>query len=134
MIVLDVSAAIELLLGGSRGQALHERIRTESDAATMSLHAPHLIDVEVAHVLRKLNLRRIISDVRVGQALADFDGLGIVRHEHDIFLPRIWALRATFTVYDAAYVALAETLSASLITLDRKLARASGHRARIEVL
>lgn len=112
---------------------MHERLGFEVGAATMSLHAPHLIDLEVAHVLRKLNLRRILSDVRARQALADLEGLGIVRHEHDIFLPRIWALRATLTAYDAAYVALAETLNAPLITLDRKLARASGHRARIEV-
>jgi predicted nucleic acid-binding protein len=48
-------------------------------------------------------------------------------------LPRVWELRANLTAYDAAYVALAEALGAPLLTRDRRLARAAGHGARVEL-
>lgn len=71
---------------------------------------------------------------RSEQALEDLADLPLNRYPHDIFLPRIWALRRNLTAYDAAYLALAEALDAPLITRDAALARAPGHRARIEVI
>lgn len=127
LIVIDASVAVELLIGGPRATALQVRIAREA------LHAPHLIDVEVAHVLRRLHLARLLSDVRGRRALESFVALDVTRHDHDILLGRVWALRAGVTAYDAVYIALAEGLQAPLLTLDARLSRATGHRALIEV-
>lgn len=130
MIVLDASAAIELLLNTRLGQRVAARIADPAE----SLHAPHLIDLEVAQVLRRATAAGTIS-ARGGRAalegLADF---GLHRYPHDVLLPRIWELRANATAYDAAYVALAEVLDAPLVTCDARLTRAAGHRARVEVI
>jgi predicted nucleic acid-binding protein len=128
VIVIDVSAVLELLLKGPAWQRVASRIASEEE-----LHAPHLLDLEVAQVLRRHAQAGAIDDERGRQALEDLADLDVARHPHDLFLPRIWELRARVTAYDAAYVALAEALAAPLVTLDRRLARAGGHRARIEI-
>ncbi len=98
------------------------------------LHAPHLLDVEVAQVFRRFALRGMLGEARGLEALRLLAALPLSRHDHAQLLPRIWALRANITAYDAAYVALAELLGATLLTRDRRLAAAPGHRAMIEVL
>ena len=130
MIVLDASAAIEWLLQTSTGQRVEQQIFSQSE----SLHAPHLIDVEIIQVLRRLVRERVISAVRADQAITDLLDLRINRHPHFVLLPRIWQLRHNLSAYDAAYVALAEELSAILLTSDARLASASGHTAQIRVL
>ncbi|MHC4960121.1 MAG: type II toxin-antitoxin system VapC family toxin [Planctomycetota bacterium] len=130
MIVLDASAAVELILGTPNGRRVAERIADPR----RSLHAPHLLDVEVAQVLRRYERSRVVDAERATAALRDLGQLGIRAHEHAILLPRVWELRANLTAYDAVYVALAEGLDAPLLTLDTRLASAPGHRARIEVL
>lgn len=129
MIVLDASAVVELVLGSRRGATIRTRISDPDE----SLHAPHLLDVEVASVLRRYQLSGELSAAQGREALADAAALDIVRYPHDVLLPRVWELRSVVTAYDAVYLALAEILGAPLITLDRRLARARGHRARIEV-
>ncbi len=76
----------------------------------------------------------VMTPVRSREALQDFAEIALLRYPHDILLERIWQLRNNLTAYDAAYVALAEALEAPLLTCDRKLASAPGHRARVEVL
>ncbi len=98
-----------------------------------SLHAPHLIDLEVAQVLRRYVASQEIPAVRAGQALDDFRRIPITRYPHAVLLPRIWQLRERLTAYDAAYVALAEAIDAPLLTADARLGRSHGHDARIEV-
>lgn len=102
--------------------------------AGQTLHAPHLLDVEVAQVIRRYALSGEIDRARGGLALADLADLPLRRYPHDFLLPRIWDLRNNLTAYDAAYVALAEALDAPLLTRDRRLAAAAGHRARIELV
>ena len=99
-----------------------------------TLHAPHLLDLEVAQVLRRYALSGDMSDERSEQALEDLADLPLNRYPHDVFLRRIWSLRLHVTAYDAAYLALAEALDAPLITRDAALARVPGHRARVEVV
>jgi predicted nucleic acid-binding protein len=130
VIVLDASAAIELLLRTPTGS----RIETRVFQASESLHAPHLIDLEVAQVLRRFVAVGTIASVRGEEALEDLRNLSLVRYPHEMLLARIWELRDNFTAYDAAYVALAEELDALLLTCDRKLASARSHRAHVEVL
>jgi predicted nucleic acid-binding protein len=99
-----------------------------------TLHAPHLIDVEIAQVVRRYAAAGEIDGERGRAALTDLADLRLLRYPHDLLLPRIWNLRHNLTAYDAAYVALAEALDAPLVTRDRRLAAAAGHRARIELV
>jgi len=103
-------------------------------SAGASLHAPHLLDIEVAHVLGRYVTAGIITASRGQGALRDLLDLPLTRYPHDLFLWRIWELRHSLTAYDAAYVALAETLGAPLVSCDGKMASASGHHARIELV
>jgi predicted nucleic acid-binding protein len=102
-------------------------------AAEKTLHAAHLLDVEVAHVLRRYALAGDVSAKQGSEALEDLEDLSLRRYPHDVLLPRVWELRANLTAYDAVYVALAEALDAPLLTRDRRLAGAAGHRARVEM-
>ena len=99
-----------------------------------TLHAPHLLDVEVAQVIQRYAARGDIGGDRGRAALTDLVDLPLQRYPHEVLLPRIWALRHNFTAYDAAYVALAEALDAVLLTRDRRLAAAAGHHARIDLI
>lgn len=129
MIVVDASAVLELLLGGPAAAGSALRIAPPGE----SLHAPHLLDLEVAQVLRRYHRTGALDEARGSAALRDLLDLEIHRYAHDLFLPRIWELRDHVTAYDAAYLALAEALGAPLLTLDERLARARGHRARVEL-
>jgi predicted nucleic acid-binding protein len=129
VIVLDASAAVEVLLQSRVGAPLTGRLL----APESSLHAPYLLDLEVAQVLRRFVLRGEVQPLRAQQALEVLADFPIERYPHQILLPRIWALRENLTAYDAAYVALAEVLGATLLTRDARISRASGHSARIEV-
>ena len=97
-----------------------------------TLHAPHLIDLEVCQVLRRYWLNKDLTADRAAAAVEDFQSIRIIRYPHRIFLDRIWELRKNMTTYDAAYVAIAETIGAPLLTTDKKLASTSNHSARIE--
>jgi predicted nucleic acid-binding protein len=129
MIVLDASAAVDWLLQTPAGLKIEERIFSNRE----SLHAPHLIDLEVAQVLRRLTREGLIPATRGDEALQDFLDLRIARYPHFLLLRRIWQLRHNFSAYDSAYVALAELLGATLVTRDRRLAAAKGHRTSIEI-
>jgi predicted nucleic acid-binding protein len=130
MIVLDASAAVDWLLQTSAGQHIEKRIYSQNE----TLHAPHLLDLEVAQVLRRLALHGLISAHRAEEAFSDLLDLRITRYPHLVLLPRIWQLRHNFSAYDAAYIVLAEKLGAALLTRDGRLASASGHAAAIELL
>lgn len=130
MIVVDASAVIEVLLRTPTATAVEQRLFDPAQ----TLHAPHLIDVEVAQVLRRYAASGEADPDRCRTALADLADLPLTRYPHDILLPRVWELRDNLTAYDAVYVALAEALDAPLLTRDQRLANAPGHRARIEVV
>jgi predicted nucleic acid-binding protein len=129
VIVLDASAALDWLLQTSAGLRIEKRIYSHHE----SLHAPHLLDLEVAQVLRRLVREGAVSAHRADQAIEDFMDLRITRYPHFLLLPRIWQLRHNLSAYDAAYVVLAEKLGARLLTRDGRLASASGHAALIEL-
>ena len=129
MIVLDASAAIDWLLQTDPGMDIEKRIFSRKE----SVHAPHLLDVEVLQVLRRLSREGSISEKRADQALNDLLLLRIARYPHFIFLSRIWQHRNNVSAYDAAYVALAERLNAPLVTRDTRLSNAAGHLATIEL-
>jgi len=130
VIVIDASVALELLFLTPVGRAAKIRLFRPGE----SLHAPHLIDVEVAQVLRRYALAGRVPAPRCDEALADWRALPVYRYPHERLMRRIWSLRDNLTAYDAAYVALAEGMGAPLITHDARIAGAPGHRAQIELI
>lgn len=130
MIVLDASATVEWLLQTPAGARVGARILAKRE----DLHAPHLLTVEVAQVLRRYVAKRLLSPARAQEALRDLLDLPLICYPHDPLLWRVWALRSTLTAYDAVYVALAEALQARLVTCDVKLASSPGHHARVELV
>jgi predicted nucleic acid-binding protein len=130
MIVLDASAAAELLLNLARAA---EKLGARLARAGETLHAPHLFDLEVMAAIRRHALSGSLTADRAQRALAAADDLRLVRYSHAPLRGRIWELRENLTPYDAAYVALAEALGAPLVTVDRALAAAPGARASIEL-
>ena len=126
--MLDASAAIDWLLQTAAGKQIETRIYSRGE----SLHAPHLLDLEVAQVLRRLVREGAVSGPRADQAIQDLFDLRVTRYPHFIFLPHIWRIRDNFSAYDAAYVALADKLGATLITRDTRLASAAARLLSIE--
>ena len=98
------------------------------------LHVPHLVDVEVVKALRRLVRTGEVSPGRAEEAIADLIDLDLHRHPHLDLLGRAWKLRDNISIYDAMYVTLAEAIEATVVTCDRPLAKAPGHRVRIEVV
>ena len=127
MIVVDTLAVVDALVGRPANSGLVDRLARDGD-----LHAPHVLDLEVTQVLRRLVAAGLLSVDRAGDARADYAELALVRYPHVPFLDRIWELRANLTAYDAAFVALSEALEVPLITTDARLAGAPGHRAHVE--
>ena len=130
MIVVDASAVLEVLLNTPDGIRIAVRLFRTGE----TLHAPHLLDLEVAQVLRRFRRAGALTAERGSQALEDLADLPLVRYSHEVLLTRIWELRDHVTAYDAAYLALAEALDAPLVTRDKALTSSGIHRARVELL
>ncbi|MGH7898539.1 MAG: type II toxin-antitoxin system VapC family toxin [Candidatus Binatia bacterium] len=130
MIVVDASALLEVLLRRPAAHAIERRLF----AGGQRLFAPHVIDLEVAQVLRRFEAARELPPRRGDEAILDLVDFPLHRYRTIVLLERIWQLRGSLTAYDAAYVALAEALEAPLITRDARLARAAGHRAAVHVV
>jgi len=130
VIVLDASAVVDWLAQTAAAQRIENRIFSRNQ----SLHAPELLDLEVAQVLRRLVREGALPASRAEGAIEDLLDLRITRYPHLVLLPRIWQLRHNLSAYDAAYVVLAEKLGATLLTRDAKLASAAGHSAIVEVV
>lgn len=130
MIVLDASALVELLLATELGITIADRIEDPQ----LSLHIPHLADVEVAQTLRRLEKSGQIDPKAAVTALSDLRDLDIERHAHEPLLDRVWALRENLTAYDAVYIALAEALETTLLTCDGRIARAPGMARRVDLV
>lgn len=127
MIVVDSSALADHLARTPNAAWVEGQL----DASGWQLHAPHLLDIEVASALRRLShVGNLAPDV--AEALLGFlAALPLTRYPHTHLLDRIWRLRATLSAQEAAYVALAEALEVPLVTTDRRLSRSHGHLAEI---
>lgn len=128
MIVVDASAMVEVLKRTSAGEAVEERLFQRGE----TLHAPHLLDIEVTHALRRIVRVGDMTAERGRAALSILGRFPLERYSHRLLLPRIWELRGNATAYDAAYVALAEVLRATLVTRDAAMAEIPGHTATVE--
>lgn len=131
MIVLDASVLIDLLFDIEPFSGVIERrIRKESP----NLFAPHLLDAEVAQVIRGYLLRREVSKNRAILALEDYLDLPIFRFSHTPLLKRAFELRNNVTIYDAIYISLAEGLGIPLLTRDNSLVKLPGVKAEVEIV
>ena len=129
MIVVDASVVVPAIADDERaGQRARTRLRNER------VHAPQLLDLEVVSALRGLALGRKMTDRRAASALLDLGRLPIERAPHRALIARCWELRHNLTVYDAAYVALAELLGCPLVTADAALAASRSARCEVELL
>lgn len=120
--IMDTSAAIELLLRTEKGDRVFELISSE-DA---ELHAPHLLVTEVVQVLRRQVRSGLLDVSRAAESLSIFSELGIQFHDHLPLMARTWQLRENVSAYDATFIALAESLHQPLITADERLRNAPG--------
>jgi predicted nucleic acid-binding protein len=128
VLIVDTSAALVALTATDPAAEVVERLAEDGD-----LHAPHLIDIEILHALRRMTMHGELSDERAADARTDFAELALTRYPHQPLSDRIWTLRHNLTAYDATFVALAETLDAPLVTCDTRLAAAPAHDASIEL-
>jgi predicted nucleic acid-binding protein len=128
--VLDASVLVAYLAGFGRVEAVRARIL----AGAGTLWAPHLVDAEVGHVLRRAVAGGDLDAGAAAAALSDLAGFPLRRVAHVGLLERAWALRENVSFYDALYVALAELLDEPLLTLDARLATAPGVSAEIVVV
>ena len=117
MIVVDASAALAALLNAGPARRV---------LVTEQLHAPHLVDSEVANALRRATAARRLEDDVAWAALDAWRRLGMTRYPAYALVERIWELRDNLSACDATYVALAEALNCSLLTADSRLGRAPG--------
>jgi len=129
LIVVDASVIVELLRQGPLSGACERRL-----ISLYPWHAPHVLDLEVAQVLRRQVLAGEMSDTRGSHAVALIDAMPIQRWPHEPLMSRIWSLRRNVTAYDAAYLALAEALDVPMITFDGRLARSPGHSAIVDLV
>lgn len=129
MLVVDASCLCEVLIGGPAGDLVRRRLAADADHA-----APHVVDVEVFGVIRREHRRGRLDRTEATQAVEDLHAWSGERFGHRPLLSRAWELRDTVRGWDAMYVALAEALDVTLITLDRRLAAAPGAMCRIEAI
>jgi predicted nucleic acid-binding protein len=130
MIVADASALLEVLLRTETGLLVESRLFRDGE----TIHAPALVDVEIAQVLRRYVTAGAMTAARGRLALDTIERFPMDRYSHEPLLKRIWELRDNVTAYDAAYVALAEALRAPLITCDAKLAKAPLRKVSVELI
>jgi predicted nucleic acid-binding protein len=133
MLVADASAVVELLLGRPAARRIERHVLGHRYA----LHAPHLLDLEVLNAVRRVVAAGETSVVRATEAIGDLIDLPLERYPHDHLIERIWSLRENLSAYDAAYLALTESLAedgAVLLTSDARFARAARAHSGVEVL
>jgi predicted nucleic acid-binding protein len=130
VIILDASVVVDLLIQPPAKIAhLEARLAPERTG-----HVPHLLDVEVAHALRRLLLAGRLTPLSARRALRELAVMRLRRWPHQPLLGRALALRDQLSAYDAIYVAMAEVTGATLLTRDARMAGAGGHRARVELV
>ncbi len=128
MLVVDASCLAEVVVAGPDAEPVRVRLADEPEQA-----APHLVDAEVLGVVRRAHLRGELDGTAARQAIDDLESWPATRVDHRPLLERAWQLRDVLSAPDALYVALAEALDATLLTLDRRLARAEGLRCQVDV-
>jgi predicted nucleic acid-binding protein len=129
MLVVDASCLYEVVADTLHAEAVRRRLAADPDHA-----APHVIDAEVLGVIRRHHLAGALDPTAAAQAVDDLADWPGERYGHRALLARAWELRAAVRSWDALYVALAEALNATLVTIDARLAAAPGPHCPIDVV
>jgi predicted nucleic acid-binding protein len=129
MLIVDASALYEVVVGARRAELIRQRLDADPELA-----APHVIDVEVLSTIRRDYMLGRLDPTLARQAVADLQAWPGERFAHVNLVRRAWELRDNVRTWDAFYVALAEALDGTLVTLDSRLGRVQGLRCSIEVL
>lgn len=129
MLIVDASCLYLVVSDGVGSGPVRDRLTADPDQA-----APHLVDAEVLSVIRRDHLLGRLDATAAAQAVDDLRSWPGERYGHRTLLERAWELRDSIRPWDALYVALAEVLEGTLLTLDGRLARASGPRCHIELV
>jgi predicted nucleic acid-binding protein len=129
MLIVDASCLYEVVADTSRAEEVRDRLASDPDQA-----APHVVDAEVLGIIRRDHLLGRLDSTSARQAIEDLRDWPGERFGHRSLLERSWELRGQVRSWDALYVALAEALDGTLLTLDRRLGRVNGLRCRVEVL
>jgi predicted nucleic acid-binding protein len=129
MLVVDASCLYEVVADTVDAEQVRARLALDPDHV-----APQLIDVEVVSVIRRDHMLGRLDTTAAGQAVEDLRDWPGERYGHRALLDRAWELRGNVRPWDAMYVALAEALDATLLTLDRRLGRVRRLACPVEVL
>lgn len=129
MLIVDASCLYEVVADTARSEQVRERLARDTDQA-----APHVVDAEVLGVIRRDVMLGRLDRTAARQAVEDLRDWPAERFGHRSLLERAWELRDAVRTWDALYVALAEALDGTLLTLDGRLARAPGLACRVELL
>jgi len=129
MLIVDASCLYEVVVDGVRAEEVRRSLAADPDQA-----APHVVDVEVVSAIRRDHGLGRLDRTAASQAVDDLRDWPGERFGHQPLLHRVWELRATVRAWDATYVALAEALGATLLTLDQRLAGAAGPRCPIDAI
>lgn len=128
MLIVDATCLYEVVVDTPRADAIRARLASDPDQA-----APHLVDVEVLNVIRRHEIEGRLDPTAANQAVDDLHDWPGERFGHRGLIGRAWSLRHNVRGWDAFYVALAEALGGTLLTLDTRLAKASGPTCSVEV-
>jgi len=128
MLIVDASCLYEVVAGADRAEQVRNRLALDQDLA-----APHVIDVEVLSIIRRDHMLGRLDGTAASQAVEDLRDWPGQRFGHSGLLERAWELRERVRTWDAVYVALAEALGATLLTLDERLARVQGLDCAVEM-
>jgi len=129
MLIVDASCLYEVVADTDRAEQVRARLAADTDQA-----APHVVDAEVLGIVRRDHLLGRLDATAARQAVEDLRDWPGERFGHRSLLERAWELRDNVRSWDALYVALAEALDATLITLDRRLGRVQGLECPVEVV
>jgi predicted nucleic acid-binding protein len=129
MLIVDASCLYEVLADAKRSDRVRARLASDRDQG-----APHVVDVEVLSIVRRDRMLGRLDPTAARQAIEDLRDWPGERFGHGGLLERAWELRENVRAWDAVYVALAEALDATLLTLDARLGRAPGLACPVEIL
>lgn len=125
-IVCDASALVAMLVDGGPDGEWATSVLSDAD-----LLAPHLLLFEAANIFRRLASAGLVSADQAAQGHVDLVALQVDLWPYELVAARAWQLRDNLTIYDASYVAVAESTGATLATLDGRIGRAPGLRCTV---
>lgn len=125
-LVCDASAVVAMLIDGGPAGRWATAALTDAELA-----APSLIAFEAANIFRRHELAGLVGSDQAAQAHRDLLDLTIEQWPYELLAGRAWELRRNLPIHDGCYVALAELLGSTLVTLDKRIGGAPDLRCAV---